>query len=909
MISPDQKERDQALATEHSFIVQAPAGSGKTELLTQRFLALLAQVRSAPEEIVAITFTRKAAAEMQSRILAALHRAATEPQAPDNAHARKTWELARAALHRDHTEAWQLLENPNRLRIQTIDAFCAYLIRQMPVLSRLGVNPAITDDASILYTQAAQAVLASLEDAQPWSEALASLLLHVDNDFLKAERLFVDMLARRDQWLPYLDITTDANAQRHRLEQALQQVVQENTEQLSGVFHNSLTAEQQAELLSSRNLAPLTELARLEALNIRDPGIWHSLAELLLTKDGQWRKQVTVAQGFPAPSSTKDKNEKELFASMKQRMTDLLKSLEPLESLRNAFIRFLHSPPARYTDTQWHIMVALLELLPILAAHLKLAFQTHGKVDHAEIALSALDALGEFDNPSDLALALDYRIQHILVDEFQDTSALQFQLLEKLTAGWQPNDGRTLFVVGDPMQSIYRFRKAEVGLFLRARQESIGSVKLHPLTLAANFRSQQGIVEWINTVFSQALPAVEDITAGAVSYSASLPIKPAAHSPAVTIHPQNNNDSEAEANTVTQIIQTTLEQYPTAHIGILVRSRSHLQKILPALRNADIAYRAVDIDSLAERMVIQDLLALTRALLNPADRIAWLAILRAPYCGLILSDLYVIAGTDHDVPLWDKILARKTLLLSIDAQQRLNRIVPILSNSIAQHGRIPLHRWIEQTWLALSGPACCENASDLEDANTFFKHLAMLENEQLYFDIQRLEKQLKKLYATPDPRENIRVEIMSLHKAKGLEFDTVILPGLGRQSRSDTNPLLMWMERPRAHIGMDLLLAPITASADDPDPIYQYLRREEAKKNRHEISRLLYVGATRARNTLHLLGHCEPEKKPANNSLLSVLWEPISTIFEQSLPDNQKIDVLLNTTAEKSPRQMKRIVV
>ena len=81
----------------------------------------------------------------------------------------------------------------------------------------------------------------------------------------------------------------------------------------------------------------------------------------------------------------------------------------------------------------------------------------------------------------------------------------------RLTAGWQPGDGRTLFAVGDPMQSIYRFRQAEVGLFLRARETVMGAVELEPLTLACNFRSQAGIVEWINAVFEQVLPAREDL--------------------------------------------------------------------------------------------------------------------------------------------------------------------------------------------------------------------------------------------------------------------------------------------------------------------------------------------------------------------------------------------------------------
>ena len=138
------------------------------------------------------------------------------------------------------------------------------------------------------------------------------------------------------------------------------------------------------------------------------------------------------------------------------------------------------------------------------------------------LLIAANHALGEPDAPTDLALSLDYRIGHLLIDEFQDTSLSQYELLQRLTAGWQPGDGRTLFAVGDPMQSIYRFRQAEVGLFLRARSHGLGGVALEPLTLACNFRSQAGIVEWINRVFEQVLPMREDLASGAVPYSRSL---------------------------------------------------------------------------------------------------------------------------------------------------------------------------------------------------------------------------------------------------------------------------------------------------------------------------------------------------------------------------------------------------
>src|SRR6202521_4097744 len=132
-------ERLRAVDPSDSFIVQAPAGSGKTELLIQRFLTLLSLVEQ-PESIIAITFTKKAAGEMRHRVIGALQKAAAE-SAPEEAHERQTWELSRRALARDQELTWQLIQHPSRLRIQTIDSFCSSLVRQMPWVSRMGASP------------------------------------------------------------------------------------------------------------------------------------------------------------------------------------------------------------------------------------------------------------------------------------------------------------------------------------------------------------------------------------------------------------------------------------------------------------------------------------------------------------------------------------------------------------------------------------------------------------------------------------------------------------------------------------------------------------------------------------------------------------------------------------------------
>ena len=195
----DAAARSAALDPNRSFIVEAAAGSGKTSLLTQRFLGLLARVTH-PESVVAITFTRKAAAEMRSRVLAALALAdAADSRDPLQAQLQI---LARAVVALDREHGWRLRENPARLRIQTIDALTAGLVRRLPLTAGLPSGYAVRDDALELYRSAARRTLLEAEGSNAaWCAAVSDLLDHLDNDWRRAESLLIEMLARRDQWL------------------------------------------------------------------------------------------------------------------------------------------------------------------------------------------------------------------------------------------------------------------------------------------------------------------------------------------------------------------------------------------------------------------------------------------------------------------------------------------------------------------------------------------------------------------------------------------------------------------------------------------------------------------------------------------------------------------------------------
>jgi ATP-dependent exoDNAse (exonuclease V) beta subunit len=820
----DAAERERALDPRLSCIVQAPAGSGKTELLIQRFLALLSSVKQ-PEEIAAITFTIKAAAEMRHRVFEALRVARHEPR-PNGGHLARTWDLARAALARNDERGWRLEESAERVRVQTIDALCASLTRQMPVMSRFGGQPEVIEDARTLYDKAARDLFASIEDedADPAVVAdIAALLAHLDNDSTEAVRLVAALLAQRDHWIRAL---ADDHSQ-PRMEAALASARLAVVERASAQWP-----------------------AALPAPRARDVDAWTVHADQWLTTAGRWRS------GTPG-------------------------MLADDERLRTALRELQRLPPAQYTPAQWEALKAILKLLPRALAQLQLVFAMHGQADFAEIAQGASRALETDEGPTDLLLALDYRIRHILVDEFQDTSFAQWDLLKKLTSGWERDDGRTLFLVGDPMQSIYRFREAEVGLFLRAWHNGIGDVRLEPLTLSANFRSQAGIVDWVNDTFSRVMPARDDIATGAVPYAPSVPVRPVASDP-ITVHAFAQGDAAAEARRVVEVVAKA-----EGRVAILVRSRPHLYQILPRLRDARLAYRAIEIEPLEHRPVVQDLLALSQALSHAGERIAWLALLRAPCCGLTLADLLALASACEAITIWEGLVDDERLAnLSIDGRERARRLRSILAPFVANRRRTNLRNAVEGAWLALGGPACVESSTDLDDADIFLDHLEKAESAGDLDDFDAFEESLGALFALPDLGAPETLQVMTVHKAKGLEFDTVIVPGLARTNRSDESRLFMWMDTSDG-----LVLAPMAGAEEgDKKSIYEFIKRLDVQKGEHESVRLLYVAATRAKRALHLMGSLRRDADggiapPSRGSLLEKLWPVVGSAMIAQLPE------------------------
>ncbi|MDD9891344.1 MAG: UvrD-helicase domain-containing protein [Gammaproteobacteria bacterium] len=910
----DQAARDEALDVSRSFIVQAPAGSGKTGLLTLRFLRLLA-FSEQPEEVLAITFTRKAASEMRDRIIQTLYWAEEMGDANDsvdNEFDRQRLSIARAALARDKQQQWQLLLNPTRLRIQTIDSFCFYLASQLPVLSRIGGNPKISEEVEHCFRDAINNTLMQLDSKRPISNDIELVLLHLDNDIGKLERLLINLLKKRDQWLAYiLEINNSGDDALLYFQTCIKELIEEATlevqkelVQLSAslleLTNFALSNLQNSEPPKHVAIKPLNDLP---GNSIADVKYWCFITDLLLTQDGVWRRTVNKLSGFPTGAKN-DKEHQALCKLRKQQMKELLEQLTANDDLRYAlnYLRLL--PDSSIDKQQWSFITSLTRVLAQLSSELLISFRRFRVIDYTETGAAARSALEADGNPTDLALALDHKIQHILIDEFQDTSQLQLDILQQLIAGWESGDQRSLFLVGDAMQSCYGFRNANVGIYLRVQQNGLPQRDIQALKLEANFRSDANIVQWLNQHFNTAFPAQANPSRGAVPYSSSMAVKQNTENSTVSTEligfakDDRLRAKQMEADRVVASIKTIRKRSPEDSIAILVRSRGHLDYIIPALRDKGIEWNSTDIDRMGSVQIIEDLLSLTRALLNPYDRLSWLAILRAPWTGVKLSDLLSISQLSNNESVWQTISNPvNTQQLSDDGQERIDNFVACVKPAMQVRLRVPLRTLVTSCWELLRGAAAIQHA---REESCVEHYLDLLEEAEIAGGIGDFENFQEAVYNSfvpgnnnSNPEDNA-VQLLTMHKAKGLEFDHVIIPGLANRPGSDDKPLFTWHERINRRGQSRLFVAAQTETGADDDALYQLILHERQHKTLLENTRLLYIAITRARKSAKLLAtvplSTKQELQVSQLSLLHCIWRELqreSVDFQITMIDPQ----------------------
>jgi ATP-dependent helicase/nuclease subunit A len=863
LTAADALARESAVDPRRSVLLQAPAGSGKTAVLTQRFLRLLCTVGE-PGEVLAITFTRKAAAEMRGRVTRAL-RGEFEPGDPCAAELRA---VAQAALQHGAARGWELLRNAGELRIQTIDSFNYWLATQLPLASRAGGALNVTETPQDLYQRAARRTLESADGEASLAADTELLFERLDNNWMKVERLLADMLEQRGHWLRYV-LHHEPQTLRARVNESLAAIVRERLARV-------------AALLPAALLAALEALPGVGALGAEPEHLtaWQSLAGKTLTKDhSTWRKSLVERHLGPDYAGAAARASLRTCIDQLRAIAGAAQSLRDLTAL----------PQARLSEADSRAIAALSAVLRQAATELQAEFAASGSVDYTYITGAAHEALGARDAPTDLALRAGLALRHILVDEFQDTSLAQWELLKTLTAGWEEGDGRTLFVVGDPMQSIYRFRDAEVGLFIAARAGGVGDLRLEALRLTRNFRATAALVNWTNEMFAQVSPLADDLRAGAVAFSPSsaATARPAAaHSPQETVQLRLFPDDPAgEARALAARVAALRRLDPDASVAVLVAAHAHATPIVGELQALGVEALGVDLVPLAERPVVRDLVQLTRALHDLADRSAWLAVLRAPWCGARLATLTALSAPDDRQLIWEALNDAERLARCASAERaRLERVRDVLAGGLARRDREPPADWLEAVWMQL-GAADAYPRQDLADARAFFSALATRAAALPWQEPADFAALLQNLHSAPSVAGSNPVQIMTIHRAKGLEFDHVLVPALERSGGGADRPLLRWIDLPRAAGGSDLLMAPAPSiGEEDAGEVDALIGALLATRAAHERTRLMYVAATRARQTLYLSGAPQLRQdgslKPDPRSLLACLWPALAGRFE-----------------------------
>ena len=877
----DKELREKALDL-NSFIIEAPAGSGKTSLLVDRYLKLLTVV-DMPEEIVAITFTKKAASEMKARILKRIEKT-------DDS-------FVKIILNRSKEKGWDVEHNSSRLKIMTIDKFCHQIINQMPMLNKFSDKPNITDTPEKFYEESVKQILQAKEHLKD----IKVIFEHYDNEYEKIYRSLVAMMSFRDQWKSIChSICQKSLAQIiNEVDTYLDRFIEPIYQKLKATLSQSHLNDLIAVLQYLEDVAPEKSISLKGkshfSFDKEEVVLWQKISQILFTEANTRRQGYTAAQGF------RNDAEGTIYK-------DKCKNIPNVD-----FLVAIKDIPLSIDETYAVKLKAIANILLHCEKQLSQLFKKTNTLDFIEMLEIANEALGNHQLTSDLLLSLDYKISHLLIDEFQDTSRSHFNFLKKIVDGWTPKSQKTIFCVGDPMQSIYKFREADVSIFIETKEFGFNTIPLEIIKLQDNWRSSPLIVDAINQIFKKILPKEDSIHEGAISYKPFISatqndaLKESEFKFHALLFEEDLEDIDIqEAKYVCELIDTLPK---TENIAILTRSRGHLSSLINYMRRfkPNLSFNAVEINTLDQHQSIQDILSLSYAILDLNDRIHWLAVLRAPWCGMTLNDLAILFEDDHTSTVWEIIQDKNKINeISLDGKNRIQRLVNILDEGFKYKSKIHIRRLVESLWIELGGESCLYHASDMIDIDKFFDILQAA-SSAIAIDFDLVEYHISKTYLSHHSSPDAHIQFFTVHKAKGLEFETVIIPSLNSATRASEKKMLVSDQYKKNYQVIDV--AAFSEPYNESTHLYQLIDRVEKTKEKNELKRLLYVALTRAKKNLHLIASMKSKKTltPESNSFLSLVWDIFENEFKDKTPVRSSQDHLSHTKFEDFVPKLTRI--
>jgi len=870
---PDASARDFAIDPCNNVVLEASAGTGKTSVLVWRYVNLL-KAGVDPSNILAITFTRKAAAEMRERIIRELKDSA----------ARSEFDRARWNDVRDRL---------GEIAISTIDAFCLSLLREFPLEADLDPGFEMADETEVprLVEESLDRslrIFAGLAKTEP-DIALVLAQLGVSRTREGLASLLERRLVAWDALDRFLargpsDLTADIVCRRAAT--ALQDALRAVPGGLAQFLGDGPAHHPRFQLLA-RDLQRLGDLDVADNAQIR--GVLDRVAAHFLTADGSPRK----AGAIPPYRGDRDYPSE---AAAKRHRTAVCQIAPHIQQVIERFTRDLNVVLAR----------GIRRMFGIARAQYRRALEERSVLDFSDVLEHALDLLHRMDEFSQSRFRLESRYHHVLVDEFQDTSRAQWELVSLLIQSWREGLGLatqpSIFIVGDRKQSIYRFRDAEVAVLQDAARyiEALRPAGTPRRSISRSFRARPELLAFVNDVFSEISQAGAQPDEFTYTDADRFPIDispDTARGPVLGVAVGNDPETCAAA-VATEIARILLDetvrdrktgvprQARPGDIAILFRSRASHREFEHALEVRGIptyVYKGLGFFDADE---IKDASALIRYLADPWSDLRAAAFLRSRFVRVsdgALSKLGPKLAAVITTPVAPPSLA------AIDDEDRC--VIEFLRSRvgewIAQVDRIPPADLIEQLLPAtayafeLRGPRRQQAWENLKKLRGLVRRI----QNRGYATLARIADHIDSLTAGDESNAVIEaldaVNLMTVHASKGLEFPVVFVVNLAKGASGPPRPVRIIIDGDRGEPSVSI--GPFVSDSDEA----------EREREKHETRRLLYVALTRARDRLYLSSVLkEGVLQPGRGSLAEVLPDSLKQLFPRAATAFDEVDMI-----------------
>ena len=868
--------------------VQASAGSGKTYLLISRIVRLLLTGAEAGN-ILAITFTRKAANEMQTRLLERLYQLAT---CDDNKLKESLSDLqlepTSELIQQSRGLYEKLLRTDAPVKTATFHAFCQELLRRFPMEADVAPGFDLLEKTTLLYNEAWDALMAEAQKDTEGELASSLSLLFDELGLFSTEKSLINFLEHRSDWWAYT--FNQANPITYATE-ILQEQLQIDKE--SDPVEELLNNNTNIELLNEFHVL-LCKHPIKSNLDVSE-----KIYKVIDTNLSQAERYELFKECFLTQAGTPLKTRKETKTlSDKMGIDGMARFLELHVNISNKLVETNATLNAQRTlevSSAWYLA----------GQHYLAQFQKIKKelrqLDFTDLEWQTYLLLNQSNNALWVQYKLDQRIDHLLVDEFQDTNPIQWRLLLPLLeemAASENQQQRSVFIVGDQKQSIYRFRRAEPRLFDAVEHWLHDHLNASTQALSHSWRSSPAIINFINQVFSkdefktlltdfiphktykQTLPGkvsilplslTEEIES--VETDNNAPLRNPLDQPRIELSSERYFfEGQQIAEQINQLVSSgTLvnKHNGEATIGyndiiILLRNRTHVADYERALRKAGIPYIGADRGTLLDSLEVQDMLDLLQWLILPFDNLSLAGILRSPLFSVTGDDLISINKASNGT--WFERLEK--FLDHNPDHKKLTRAYQLLSTWQIDASRLPVHDLLDKIYseanvLARYVAAFPAHLSQRVTANlNRFVELALEMDSGRYPSLSRFSAWLNELKqseneapdepVTPSTEEfDQRVQILSIHAAKGLEAPVVFLADSASTpiNKKAHSTLIDWpaeKDKPEYFL--------LTSAKTQQDKFTEKCLAEQESLEQREDANLLYVALTRAKQFLYISG-------------------------------------------------------